>query len=51
MLKHPGGEEPLNFYKIKNDNIGDATKSFEEIGHSEVAREILKKYFVGTLKL
>lgn len=27
----------------------DATESFEDIGHSDEAREILEKYLIGTL--
>jgi cytochrome b involved in lipid metabolism len=27
----------------------DATEAFEDIGHSDEAREILEKYFVGEL--
>jgi len=27
----------------------DATEAFEDIGHSDEAREILEKYLVGTL--
>ncbi|KAI8993260.1 cytochrome b5 [Pilobolus umbonatus] len=44
VLEHPGGEEVLL------DEAGkDATESFEDIGHSDEAREILKEYLVGTL--
>ncbi|KAG2211848.1 hypothetical protein INT47_004535 [Mucor saturninus] len=44
IIEHPGGEEVLL------DEAGrDATESFEDIGHSDEAREILEKYFVGEL--
>ncbi|CEP16286.1 hypothetical protein [Parasitella parasitica] len=44
VLEHPGGEEVLL------DEAGkDATESFEDIGHSDEAREILEKYLVGAL--
>ncbi|CAM0136679.1 hypothetical protein VKS41_003487 [Umbelopsis sp. WA50703] len=42
--EHPGGEEVLL------DEAGkDATESFEDIGHSDEAREILEKYYVADL--
>ncbi|CAO3640098.1 unnamed protein product [Mucor fragilis] len=44
VLEHPGGEEVLL------DEAGkDATESFEDIGHSDEARDILEKYLIGTL--
>ncbi|KAK4508855.1 uncharacterized protein ATC70_013478 [Mucor velutinosus] len=44
VLEHPGGEEVLL------DEAGkDATEAFEDIGHSDEAREILEKYLIGTL--
>ncbi|SAM06237.1 hypothetical protein [Absidia glauca] len=44
VLEHPGGEEVLL------DEAGkDATESFEDIGHSDEAREILEKYHIGEL--
>ncbi|CAO3608397.1 unnamed protein product [Cunninghamella echinulata] len=44
VLEHPGGEEVLL------DEAGkDATESFEDIGHSDEAREILAKYLIGEL--
>ncbi|KAI9363077.1 cytochrome b5-like heme/steroid binding domain-containing protein [Pilaira anomala] len=44
IIEHPGGEEVLL------DEAGkDATESFEDIGHSDEAREILSKYLVGEL--
>jgi len=43
--EHPGGPE------IIADNAGgDATDEFEDTGHSEDARETLKKYLVGTVE-
>lgn len=34
---------------VKNLKGRDATESFEDIGHSDEAREILEKYLVGEL--
>jgi len=43
--EHPGGEE------VMLDVAGqDATEAFEDVGHSDEAREILEGLFVGTLK-
>ncbi|KAF9998535.1 hypothetical protein BGZ80_001550 [Entomortierella chlamydospora] len=43
--EHPGGEEVLI------DEAGrDATESFEDVGHSEEAREILSKLYIGEYK-
>ncbi|KFY76143.1 hypothetical protein V499_04073 [Pseudogymnoascus sp. VKM F-103] len=43
--EHPGGEEVLL-------EVGgqDATEAFEDVGHSDEAREILKGLLIGTLK-
>ncbi|KAI2628248.1 cytochrome b5 [Xylaria nigripes] len=43
--EHPGGEEVLL-------DVGgqDATESFEDVGHSDEARETLEQLLVGTLK-
>lgn len=43
--EHPGGEEVLL-------DVGgqDATEAFEDVGHSDEARETLEKLLVGTLK-
>ncbi|KAI7896224.1 cytochrome b5 [Mucor mucedo] len=41
---HPGGEEAIY------DEAGkDATESFEDIGHSDEARELLQKFYIGEL--
>ncbi|KAI9218947.1 cytochrome b5-like heme/steroid binding domain-containing protein [Blastocladiella britannica] len=43
--EHPGGEEVLL------EGAGaDATEGFEDVGHSEDARELLKKYLIGEVK-
>uniref|UniRef100_A0A4X1SFG4 Cytochrome b5 n=1 Tax=Sus scrofa TaxID=9823 RepID=A0A4X1SFG4_PIG len=42
MNEHPGGEEVLM------EQAGrDATESFEDVGHSSDAREMLKQYYIG----
>ncbi|GJJ71315.1 cytochrome b5 [Entomortierella parvispora] len=42
--EHPGGEEVLL------DEAGkDATESFEDVGHSDEARDIMSKLYVGEL--
>ncbi|KAM4614501.1 cytochrome b5 type B [Discoglossus pictus] len=42
--EHPGGEEVLF------EQAGyDATESFEDVGHSVDAREMLKQYYIGDL--
>lgn len=43
--EHPGGEEVI----LENAGI-DATESFEDIGHSEDARDLLKEYYIGDLE-
>ncbi|XP_067854175.1 cytochrome b5 type B [Heptranchias perlo] len=46
LEEHPGGEEVL-FEQAG----GDGTESFEDVGHSSDAREMLKQYFIGELDL
>ncbi|XP_025064926.1 cytochrome b5 type B [Alligator sinensis] len=42
LVLHPGGEEVLL------EQAGrDATESFEDVGHSIDAREMLKQYYIG----
>ncbi|NXI71539.1 CYB5B protein, partial [Anseranas semipalmata] len=42
--QHPGGEEVLL------EQAGrDATESFEDVGHSTDAREMLKQYYIGEI--
>ena len=43
--EHPGGEEVL----LENAGM-DATEPFEDVGHSEDARLMLKDYYKGELK-
>uniref|UniRef100_A0A8D8TT14 Cytochrome b5 n=1 Tax=Cacopsylla melanoneura TaxID=428564 RepID=A0A8D8TT14_9HEMI len=44
LNEHPGGEEVL-----LEQNGGDATEVFNDVGHSSDAREIMKKFKVGEL--
>lgn len=46
LQDHPGGDEILV-------ELGgrDGSQAFEEIGHSSEAREMLKHFFIGNLKL
>ncbi|MBN3319843.1 CYB5 protein, partial [Atractosteus spatula] len=46
LEEHPGGEEVL-----LEQAGGDATESFEDVGHSTDAREMLKQYFIGELDM
>ncbi|XP_051987912.1 cytochrome b5-like [Xyrauchen texanus] len=46
MEEHPGGEEVL-----LEQAGGDATESFEDVGHSTDAREMLQQYFIGELQV
>jgi len=48
--EHPGGEEALLEHKIKNNKFRDATEAFEDVGHSLDARELMKKFQIGTLE-
>ncbi|XP_004411404.1 PREDICTED: cytochrome b5 type B-like [Odobenus rosmarus divergens] len=41
-VKHPGGEEVL-----LEQAIAGASESFEDVGHSPDAREMLKQYYIG----
>ncbi|ONK77301.1 uncharacterized protein A4U43_C02F5130 [Asparagus officinalis] len=43
---HPGGEDVL-LHAAAN---GDATESFEEVGHSSTATSMMEGYFIGTLE-
>ncbi|XP_060796796.1 cytochrome b5 [Neoarius graeffei] len=44
LEEHPGGEEVLL------EQVGsDATESFEDVGHSTDAREMLHQYYIGEL--
>ncbi|KAF9350416.1 hypothetical protein BGX26_011407 [Mortierella sp. AD094] len=43
--EHPGGEEVL-----LDEAAKDATEAFEDVGHSEEARELLVKMYVGEFK-
>ena len=42
LNKHPGGEEVL-----MEQAGADASESFEDVGHSSDAREMLKQYYIG----
>ncbi|XP_004704638.1 cytochrome b5 type B [Echinops telfairi] len=42
LEEHPGGEEVL----LEQAGI-DASESFEDVGHSSDAREMLKQYYIG----
>ncbi|BET01155.1 Cytochrome b5 type [Nesidiocoris tenuis] len=44
LNEHPGGEEVLLEQSGK-----DATESFEDVGHSSDARDMMKKYKIGEL--
>ncbi|XP_004416191.1 PREDICTED: cytochrome b5 isoform X2 [Odobenus rosmarus divergens] len=44
LEEHPGGEEVL-----REQAGGDATESFEDVGHSTDARELSKTYIIGEL--
>lgn len=43
-MQHPGGEEVLIEQAGK-----DATENFEDVGHSNDARDMMKKYKIGEL--
>lgn len=42
--EHPGGEEVMLEFSGH-----DATESFEDVGHSTDARELLQEYYIGEL--
>uniref|UniRef100_A0A1A8GXV1 Cytochrome b5 type B n=1 Tax=Nothobranchius korthausae TaxID=1143690 RepID=A0A1A8GXV1_9TELE len=44
LEEHPGGEEVL-----LEQAGADATESFEDVGHSSDAREMLQQYYIGEL--
>ncbi|CAK1542913.1 unnamed protein product [Leptosia nina] len=44
LEEHPGGEDSLLEVAGK-----DGTQGFEDVGHSDDARELLKKYKIGSL--
>lgn len=44
MDDHPGGDDVLLTATGK-----DATDDFEDVGHSDDAREMMKKYFIGEI--
>uniref|UniRef100_A0A3Q4H2T9 Cytochrome b5 type B n=1 Tax=Neolamprologus brichardi TaxID=32507 RepID=A0A3Q4H2T9_NEOBR len=44
LEEHPGGEEVL-----LEQAGADATESFEDVGHSLDAREMLQQYYIGEL--
>ncbi|XP_022369518.1 cytochrome b5 isoform X1 [Enhydra lutris kenyoni] len=44
LEEHPGGEEVL-----REQAGGDATESFEDVGHSTDARELSQTYIIGEL--
>ncbi|AWP01579.1 putative cytochrome b5-like [Scophthalmus maximus] len=46
LEEHPGGEEVL-----LEQAGGDATESFEDVGHSIDAREMLEQFYVGELHM
>uniref|UniRef100_A0A8C6SRI7 Cytochrome b5 type B n=1 Tax=Neogobius melanostomus TaxID=47308 RepID=A0A8C6SRI7_9GOBI len=45
LEEHPGGEEVL-----LEQAGADASESFEDVGHSTDAREMLEQYFIGDLR-
>lgn len=42
--EHPGGEEVM-----LEQAGGNASEAFEDVGHSQDARELMKDYFIGEL--
>ncbi|XP_014843116.1 PREDICTED: cytochrome b5-like isoform X1 [Poecilia mexicana] len=46
LEEHPGGEEVL-----LEQGGSDATESFEDVGHSTDAREMLQQFYIGELHM
>ncbi|KAL3650582.1 Cytochrome b5 isoform E [Castilleja foliolosa] len=46
MDEHPGGDEVLIAATGK-----DATNDFEDVGHSDSAREMMDKYYIGDIDM
>ncbi|XP_062091326.1 cytochrome b5-like [Humulus lupulus] len=46
LEEHPGGDEVLQLATEK-----DATDDFEDIGHSDNAKELMEKYYVGEVDI
>ncbi|XP_037551720.1 cytochrome b5 [Nematolebias whitei] len=46
LEEHPGGEEVL-----LEQGGADATESFEDVGHSTDAREMLQQFYIGELHM
>uniref|UniRef100_A0A7N0U6T7 Cytochrome b5 heme-binding domain-containing protein n=1 Tax=Kalanchoe fedtschenkoi TaxID=63787 RepID=A0A7N0U6T7_KALFE len=44
MDDHPGGGETLLYSAAK-----DATEEFDDAGHSDAAKELMKKYYMGDI--
>ncbi|XP_020586418.1 cytochrome b5-like [Phalaenopsis equestris] len=44
MDEHPGGDEVLLAATGK-----DATNDFEDVGHSDIARDMIHKYYIGEI--
>ncbi|XP_078447474.1 uncharacterized protein LOC144716245 isoform X2 [Wolffia australiana] len=43
---HPGGEEVL----LYASGTGDATQSFEDVGHSSSAKSMMNRYLIGNVE-
>lgn len=46
LEEHPGGDEVLLLAAEK-----DATDDFEDVGHSDSAKELMEKYYVGDIDI
>ncbi|KAH6760455.1 cytochrome B5 isoform E [Perilla frutescens var. hirtella] len=46
MAEHPGGDEV-----ILSSTGKDATSDYEEVGHSDSAREMMDKYYIGDINM